>query len=179
MQPTPSPAPYAELFMQGLHAAGVSIVAAVPDSKLASVFRLCAADPAIRYIPVTNEAELPGIVAGAYLGGKKAVMIMENSGLRQGCEAIVRFAYSHNMPFVMVMSFRGELGEPNWWGHAHGEVMEQILKALRIPYFFITRLDQVKASIGKALTHADASQWPVALIFGGDCLDGFLKPLKD
>ena len=165
------PAAYAQLFLEGLHDAGVTIVAAVPDSKLASVYRLCSADPDIRYIQATNENELPGICAGAYLGGKRAVMVMENSGLRQGCEAIVRFAYCHNMPFVMIVSYRGELGEPNWWGHNHAEVMKPLLEALRIPYFFVERHDAIKPSLAKAMVHASTSQWPVALIFMGDCVD--------
>jgi sulfopyruvate decarboxylase subunit alpha len=162
---------YARLFMEGLADANVTIVAALPDSKLASVYRLCEADPRIRYVPVTNEAELPGIVAGAYLGGKRAVMIMENSGLRQGCEAIVRFAYCHGMPLVMVMSYRGELGEMNWWGHNHAEVMEPLLKALRIPYFFVDKNEKIKSSLVKAQIHANTSQWPVALIFMEECVD--------
>lgn len=162
---------YARLFMEGLEEANVTIVAAMPDSKLASVYRLCEADPRIRYVPVTNEAELPGIVAGAYLGGKKAVMIMENSGLRQGCEAIVRFAYCHGMPFVMVMSYRGEFGEMNWWGHNHAEVMEPLLNALRIPHFLVDKQEKIKSSLVKAQIHANASQWPVALIFMDECVD--------
>jgi sulfopyruvate decarboxylase subunit alpha len=165
------PATYAGLFLEGLREAGVSIVAALPDSKLASVYRLCAADPAIRYIAVTNEGELPGIVAGAYLGGRRAIMIMENSGLRQGCEAIVRFTYCHRMPLVMAMSYRGELGEPNWWGHNHAQVMEPMLQALRIPYSFVLRHDEIRSSLGKAVIHAATSQGPVALVFGGDCVD--------
>lgn len=165
------PPVYARLFMQGLEDAGVTIVAALPDSKLASVYRLCQADPRIRYVPVTNEAELPGVVAGAYLGGKRAVMIMENSGLRQGCEAIVRFAYCHGMPLVMVMSYRGELGERNWWGHNHAAVMEPLLKALRIPYFLVDRHEKIRPSLVKAQIHADSSQWPVALVFMDECVD--------
>src|SRR5262245_26328294 len=162
---------YARLFMEGLAEANVTIVAAVPDSKLASVYNLCKIDPRIRYVPATNEAELPGIVVGAYLGGKRAIMIMENSGLRQGCEAIVRFAYCHNMPFVMVMSYRGEFGEMNWWGHNHAEVMEPLLKALRIPYFFVDKQEEIKSSLVKAQVHANTSQWPVALIFMDECVD--------
>ena len=71
-------APYAKTFVEGLKEADVSIVAALPESLLAGIFRACAADNEIRYIQVSNEAELPGIVSGAYLCGKKAVMIMEN-----------------------------------------------------------------------------------------------------
>ena len=166
-----TPPSYARLFMEGLAEANVTVVAAVPDSKLASVYRLCADAPGLRYVAVTNEAELPGIVAGAYLGGKKAVMIMENSGLRQGCEAIVRFAYCHGMPFVMVLTYRGEFGEMNWWGHNHAKVMEPLLNALRIPYFFVDKQEKIKTSLVKAQVHAATSQWPVALIFMEECVD--------
>src|SRR6516162_7011481 len=115
---------YAKLFMEGLKEAGVSVVCAVPESLLAGIYRGCARDNAIRFIPVTNEAELPGICAGTYLAGKKAIMVMENSGLRQACEPIARFSFCHAMPLVMALSFRGEWGERNWWGHNHAQIAD-------------------------------------------------------
>lgn len=162
---------YAQLFIQGLKDAGVRIVTALPESLLGSVYRHVAHDPEIRYIPVTNESEMPGIVAGAYLGGKRAVMIMENSGLRQACEPIARFSLCHQMPMVMIMSFRGELGEYNWWGHNHAQTMEPILNALRIPFRFVRHLEEIKPAIKRALIHTDSSQWPVALVFTGECVE--------
>ena len=83
MKPSKDMPRYAQLFLEGLKEAGVTVVAAVPESLLAGVYRGCARDNSIRYIPVTNEAELPGICAGTYLAGKKGIMVMENSGLRQ------------------------------------------------------------------------------------------------
>src|SRR5262249_29068021 len=114
---------YAKVFMEGLKEANVGIVAALPESLLAGIYRACAADNAIRYVTVSNEAALPGIVAGAYLVGKGALMIMENSGLRQACEPLARFALGRSVPMVMVVSFRGDLGERNWWGHNHAQTM--------------------------------------------------------
>jgi sulfopyruvate decarboxylase subunit alpha len=165
--------PYAEAFMQGLRDAGVSIVAGLPESHLIDVYRtLENGAEGIRYVPVGSEAELPGIAAGAYLGGKRALMLMENSGLRQACEPIARFAFAHNMPLVMVMSYRGDFGEPNWWGHNHAQTMEPMLNALRIPYRIIRRIDKVGWAIGAAYAHADASQWPVAMVMAGECVAG-------
>ena len=162
---------YAQLFMEGIEEAGVSVVTALPESLLAGIYRECSRDNSIRYIPVTNEAELPGIVAGVYLGGKKALMVMENSGLRQGCEALARLSIVHGVPMVMVMSFRGEFGERNFWGHNHARTMVPILDALRIPYVFVSKLDQIKPSIKKAFYHTNSSQWPLALIFSGECVE--------
>lgn len=161
----------ARLFMDGLKEAGVSIVTALPESLLKSVYRLCREDNSIRYIQVSNEAEMPGICAGAYLAGKKSLMIMENSGLRQACEAIARLSLCHGLPMVMVMSFRGEIGERNWWGHNHAQTMEPILNAMRIPFRFIRQLEEIKPSIKRALRHADSSQWPIALVMTDNCVE--------
>lgn len=172
MSPADTLPRYAEAFIDGLHNAGVTLVAALPESLLEHVYRQLPTTDGIRYITVSNEAELPGIVAGAYLGGKRALMIMENSGLRQACEPIARFAFSHHMPLTMVMTYRGDWGEPNWWGHNHAQTMEPLLNALRIPYRIVNRIDQLNWAIDGAFRHADASQWPVALVLTGACVNG-------
>ena len=162
---------YARLFMQGLHEAEVSLVAALPESLLKSIYRQCELDEDIRYVLVSNEADLPGIIAGTYLAGKRGLMIMENSGIRQCCEAVGRFAFCHGMPLVMVMSYRGAFGERNWWGHNHSQIMGNLLETLRIPCQFVRKLDEIKPSLAKAFRHADASQWPVALVMTDECTE--------
>lgn len=162
---------YARLFMDGLHEAGVSLVAALPESLLKSIYVECQRDSDIQYVLVSNEADLPGIVAGTYMAGKRGLMVMENSGIRQCCEAVTRFAFCHGMPLVMVMSYRGAFGEPNWWGHNHSQVMSKLLDTLRIPCQFVGKLDEIKPSISKAFKHADASQWPVAIVLTDECTE--------
>ena len=163
---------YAEVFMEALAQARVDLVTALPESLLKHIYRRLADQSVIRYVQVTNEAEMPGIVAGAYFGGVRAVMIMENSGLRQACEPIARFELSHQVPMVMIMPFRGDLGERNWWGHSHAQTMEPLLNALRIPFRHVRRLDELPSMLSKALDHAESSQLPVALVLGGECIDG-------
>ena len=130
---------------------------------------MLANDEEIRYIQVSSEIDLPGIVAGAYFGGKRAVMIMENSGLRQAAEPLARLIFGHRIPMVMIMPHRGDLGEDVWWGHGHSETMVPMLEALRIRHWFVYRLEEIRPAIKKALLHADAGQVAVALIFGGEC----------
>src|SRR5690606_29340775 len=91
---------YCELLIQGLREANVSLVTAVPESLLRSAYPALAESPDIRYVRVANEAEMPGICAGAYLGGTRAVMVMENSGLRQACEPLTRLSWAHRLPMV-------------------------------------------------------------------------------
>jgi sulfopyruvate decarboxylase subunit alpha len=160
---------YAELLVSGLKEAGVSIVASLPESLLKQAYPLLQSDPEIRYVGVSSELDLPGIVAGAYFGGKRAVMIMENSGVRQACEPLARLIFGHRIPMVMIMPHRGDLGEDVWWGHGHSETMIPVLDALKIRHWRVSRLDEIKPMIKKAMLHADAGQVAVALIFEGEC----------
>ena len=163
---------YAVAFVDALRAANVAIVGVLPESHLHSVYIAVDQAEDIHMIRVSNEADLPGILAGAYLGGKRALMITENSGLRQACEPIARLAFAHHIPLVMVVSYRGAFGEPNWWGHNHAQVMGPLLDALRIPYKVIDRIADLKPSVEKAFLHADASQWPICLVLTGECTEG-------
>jgi sulfopyruvate decarboxylase subunit alpha len=164
-------AQYARVFVEALVANDVFLVATVPDSQLLSIHRLLREQSKIRYVLASNEADLPGLCAGAYFGGKKAMMIMENSGLRQACESISRFAFTHQVPLVLVMSYCGDFGERNWWAINHGRTMEPLLNALRIPFRILDDPADLEANIGRAFRHADASQWPVALVLTGACLE--------
>ncbi len=164
-------AEYARMFVDALVANDVFLVATVPDSQLLGIHRLLREQTKIRYVLAGNEADLPGLCAGAYFGGKKAMMIMENSGLRQACEPISRFAFTHQVPLVLVMSYCGDFGERNWWAVNHGRTMEPLLNALRIPFQIISDPVDLESNIARAFKHADASQWPVALVLAGACLE--------
>jgi sulfopyruvate decarboxylase subunit alpha len=161
-----------ERIVDALKAHDVRILAGLPDSLLREVHERAVTDPGIRYVPVANEADMPGIVAGAWLGGVRAAMVMENSGLRQACEAIARLAFCHSLPFLMLISYRGDFGERFWWGHNHAQTMEPLLAALRIPFRVVRRLDDVEPSVGRACAHAESGSWPVALVLSGECVAG-------
>ena len=120
--------------MEGLKEAGVSVVCYLPDSLLKELYPALDQDPEIRTIPVTNEGEGAAICGGVWLSGKRAALIMENSGLRAATEHLARLGLGSGIPVIMLMSYRGDLGENNWWAIPHGQTMEPILQALRVPY---------------------------------------------
>ena len=116
--------------IRGLKKAGVSIVCYLPDSLFKELYPALDADPDIRTIRVTNEGEGAAICGGVFLSGKRAVLVMENSGLRASAEPLARMGLGAGIPVVMLMSYRGELGENNWWAIPHGITMEPMLDAL-------------------------------------------------
>jgi sulfopyruvate decarboxylase subunit alpha len=155
----------AGLVLKGLKEAQVRVVVALPDTLLKGVYQAAAKDPELRYIPVTNEAEGAAIAAGAYAGGKRSVLVMENSGLRASCEALARIGLVNAFPVVMLMGYRGDVGERFHWGLNHGITMEPLLQAMRIPWLMVEREEEIVSSVGRAVIHAVNSQYHSAVVF--------------
>jgi thiamine pyrophosphate-dependent acetolactate synthase large subunit-like protein len=74
----------------GLKRAGVSVVCYLPDSLFKELYPALDSDPDIRTVRVTNEGEGAAICGGVFLSGKRAALIMENSGLRAAIEHLAR-----------------------------------------------------------------------------------------
>ena len=153
--------------IRGLKAAGVSVVCYLPDSLLKELYPALDADPDIRTIRVTNEGEGAAICGGVFLSGKRAALIMENSGLRASVEPLARLGLGAGIPVVMIMSYRGELGENNWWAIPHGITMEPVLNALRIPYRVVREEEGIERAIRDAYESAYASYYHAAVALGG------------
>jgi sulfopyruvate decarboxylase subunit alpha len=155
----------AKSVVQGLKQAGVNLAAVVPDSWLYEVYKLLGEDDNFRVVPVTNEGEGVALCAGAWLGGKKAVMLMENSGLRVACEALGRL---QGMPVMLFMSYRGDLGDGNWWAVGMGKTTKPILEALGIPYAVVDKEEGIVKAVERAYKTLAASRSHVAVLFTGD-----------
>jgi sulfopyruvate decarboxylase subunit alpha len=155
----------AALVLKGLKQAHVQVMASLPDTLLKGVYEAAAKDPEIRYVPVTNEAEGAALAAGAWAGGKRSVLAMENSGLRVACEALARIGLVNALPVVMLMGYRGEIGERIHWGVNHGVTMEPLLQALRIPYIMVEREEDIVSHVVRGVVHAANTHYHVAVIF--------------
>jgi phosphonopyruvate decarboxylase len=60
-----------------------------------------------RYISATNEGDAIATCAGAYLGGQKSVMLMQNSGLGNAVSPLTSLIHPFNIPVLILMSWRG------------------------------------------------------------------------
>jgi sulfopyruvate decarboxylase subunit alpha len=154
--------------LRGLKAAGVSIVCYLPDSLFKELYPALDADPDIRTIRVTNEGEGAAICGGVFLSGKRACLVMENSGLRASAEPLARLGMGAGIPVVMLMSYRGDLGENNWWAIPHGLTMEPMLDALRIPYRVVDDEAQIERAIKDAFSWSYAAYYHSAIAITGE-----------
>ena len=110
----------------GLERAGVSVVCYLPDSLFKELYPALDADPDLVPSGSPTKGRAPPICGGVFLSGKRAALIMENSGLRAATEHLAKARPRCGHPGDHgLMSYRGELGENNWWRRGFVSVHDQ------------------------------------------------------
>lgn len=124
-----------EAIYNGLKDAGIDFIVSVPCVNLSKVLDMLDEDDEITHIPVTREEEGIGICAGAYLGGKKTAILMQNSGLGNSINALKSLTELYNFPLLMIMSHRGTDGENIVGQVPMGQSTPRLLEAMNFKFF--------------------------------------------
>ncbi|MEA4956360.1 hypothetical protein SDC9_03752 [bioreactor metagenome] len=124
-----------EAVYQGLKSAGINFIVSVPCVNLGRILELIDDDEEIVHVPVTREEEGLGVCAGAYFGGKKTAILMQNSGLGNCVNALGSLYQLYSLPLVMIMSHRGTEGEPIIGQVPMGKATPEVLTAMGLDYF--------------------------------------------
>src|SRR5262245_28257513 len=93
-----------------LKAAGVAQVCYVPDAGHSRLIQLAHADSAFQTTVLTTEEEGIALAAGAWLGGNRAVLLMQSSGVGN-CVNMLSLLASCRLPFLTLVTMRGEWAE--------------------------------------------------------------------
>ena len=89
---------------------------------------------------------------------------MQNHGFLAAINPIVSLALLYKIPLLMLISYRGHLGERDPWQTQGGLATEPILRALNIPIWHLTDTREVQRRIRDAQTLAHAALHPVAVL---------------
>ena len=142
----------------------IQTVVHVPDNILAPLIRMAEADDFFDVLSPTREEEGIGIVCGAYVGGRRGIVMMQNSGLGNAANALASLALPYQVPFLLLVSQRGELGEFNAAQVGMGQAARPLLDGLGIQHFTLEREDEVERVFAGAAKLSYASDKPVAII---------------
>ncbi len=91
---------------------GIDFVTTVPCKQLGGVIAEIENRPEIFHIPSNKEDEGMGLCAGAFMGGKRPAIIMQNTAIGVTVNTLATLIQFYRMPLPMLISYRGELGEP-------------------------------------------------------------------
>jgi sulfopyruvate decarboxylase alpha subunit len=159
----PAPQPWQERIFTLLKEADVRQVAYVPDAGHAHVIRRVQADPAMRGIVLTTEEEGVALAAGAWLGGERAVLLMQSSGVGN-CVNMLSLLQSGDFPFVTLVTMRGEYAEFNPWQCPMGRATQGALELMGIAVHRANTAEEVEDVVGAALDAAFRGGQRVAVL---------------
>lgn len=156
---------------QGIKAAGIRYLSAMPETWLVYLLQLAEDDPEMTLVEVAKEEEAIGIAAGAYFAGTPNALLMQNHGFLASINGIVSLALLYRIPLLMLIAHRGHIGEPYPWHTQGGILTEPVLRGLGLP--FDTMRDPHKAAkqIREAQTFALSSLSPVALLLTRELME--------
>ena len=141
----------------------IEFVTTVPCKQLAGVIDEIEASKDIYHIPSNKEDEGMGLCAGAYMGGKRSAIIMQNTAIGVTINTLVTLIQYYNIPLPMLISYRGEIGEPVACQVEMAVHTKSLLKQLNIStYHFHQQSDADE--LDPILTYSFMAKKPVALL---------------
>ena len=152
-----------ELKKQGItHAVGV------PDNGSARIYEILRAESGIEVITVTREGEAFAIASGLYVGGKKPVIIIQNTGFLESGDAIRGTVVNMKVPVVVFIGYRGYHNRDanGRWVDSVATFLEPTLKAWNLSYEMLETDDDIPC-IGRVFEKAATTSLPVAILLVG------------
>jgi sulfopyruvate decarboxylase subunit alpha len=155
-----------ETVMRQMKQNGVTDIVWLPDSETNWLYLLMKADPALRLVGVTREGHACSIAAGLYAGGRRPMMLIQNTGMMESGDSIRGWLMGLNVPIVLMVGYRGYT--------RHGvnsdtaaTYTERFLMAFDIPFYLVEN-DGDADRIATAFQEADRTRKPVVVLVGDE-----------
>ncbi len=141
----------------------IDFVTSVPCKQLAGVIEVLEQTDEILHVPCNKEDEGMGLCAGAYMGGKRPCIVMQNTALGVVVNTLATLIQYYQIPLPMLISYRGEVGEPVACQVEMALHTKAILNQLLIPTYHFHHPGQI-VELPSILNHAQMSKKPVAIL---------------
>lgn len=158
----------AQKIVDALKKQNITHAIGVPDNGSAKIYELLREEPEIEVITVTREGEAFAIAAGLYVGGKKPVIIIQNTGFLESGDAFRGTVFNMRIPIVVIIGYRGyhNRDAEGKWVDSVAAFLEPTLKAWNLPY----KMLETDADIGNidwAYSEAAETSFPAAVLLIG------------
>lgn len=141
----------------------IDLFAWVPDGGHKVPIARSLEDDDVVSVPLTREDEGVALLAGAHLGGRRGVLLLQSSGVGNCINMLSLIAHGR-FPLVMLVTMRGTFGENNPWQIPMGQGARGALEAMGVRCLEIETTDDIKRTVGAALLMAFRSNQAVAVL---------------
>lgn len=154
----------ADDFLIPARARGYDFYTGVPCSFLKPIINAVISD--LDHVGATSEGEAVAIAAGAWLAGRKTVVMCQNSGLGNAVNPLTSLNRPFRIPTLIIVTWRGQPGLNDAPQHLFmGEITEKLLDTLEVPHrLFPREAEAVEAALDEAEKMMGESSLPFAFI---------------
>jgi len=142
---------------------GFDFFTGVPCSLVEDLITALECHPQAPWIPSVREDVAVGLAGGAWLGGRRPVVVMQNSGLGTSLNALASLSLMYGLPALLIVTWRGFAGQDAPEHILMGEISPNLLDLLRVPYR-VLRHDSADELLAWARRELDARETPVAIL---------------
>jgi sulfopyruvate decarboxylase alpha subunit len=141
----------------------------VPDAGHSRLIERCRNDGNMHTVSLTTEEEGVALAAGAWLGGERAALLMQSSGVGN-CINMLSLSRTCRFPMPMFITMRGEWEEFNPWQVPMGQGTEPILKLCDAEIMRVRKPDEVAGVAERALQSAYGDERIVAVLLSQELI---------
>ena len=155
----------ASKIIDAIKAQEVTHVVGLADNLCRVLFEGLQEEASIEVVHVSREGEAYAIASGLYLGGKKPLVLIQNTGFLESGDAFRGTSWIMQIPQVMLIAYRGfkTLDPEVERKDTVAEFTEPTLKAWNIPYKTMLG-DEDMPMIERAFTIAEKTSKPAAVL---------------
>ena len=117
----------------------------------------------MRAVVLTTEEEGVAMTSGAWLGGQRAVLLMQSSGVGN-CVNMFSLLQAADLPFFTIVTMRGEYAEFNPWQRPMGQATAEALELMGIQVMRASAADEVEEIVSAGLDAAFEAGARVAVL---------------
>ena len=155
-----------ETVLQEMKKNGVTDIVWLPDSETNWLYLLMKAEPSLRLVGVSREGHACSIAAGLHAGGRKPMILIQNTGLQESGDSLRGWLLGLNVPVVMMVGYRG------WTRHGvttdtAATYTEPFINAYGLSYYLVES-DADAERISVAFDEAAKTSRPVVVLVGDE-----------
>src|SRR5579863_1131485 len=135
----------------------------VPDAGHSQLIQRVLGERSMRAVPLTTEEEGVALLAGAWTGGQRGVMLMQSSGVGN-CINMFSLTQIFRFPFLTLVTMRGEWGEFNPWQVPMGSTTAGVFELSGIKVLRASQENEVRNVVEAAAGQVYNACTPTAVL---------------
>lgn len=156
----------AEQFVEAAKRMGYTRYCGVPCSFLTPFINYVINDESLNYVSSANEGDALATAAGAAVGGKRSVVMMQNSGLGNAVSPLTSLTWVFRIPLLLICTHRGAPGLKDEPQHElMGHITGDLLSTMDTPWAkFPDTAEAIQPALDKATAYTSKEQRPYGFI---------------